>query len=445
MQISRFSLMFFMLVSLCCCGSDSWFGGDKKLDMPGERVPLVVRSKDLVVTKEKSKINIPYAKINLEWNGAFNQFPHNAANLSWHFRAEPSNSLAYSEQTFLVKASFPIINASNLIAMSADGVVHSYDLESGQEIWTNLFFSQEESRGFFDIMLNKFLVGGLKKDSDVIYATAGLAKVIAINEKDGQIIWEATFSSPIRSVPLIVDDLVIIQSIDNKIYALNKNDGSSVWTHISNYEDINSLSVSSPVESGKLLIAKFSNDEVVAIDKLTGEEVWSNGLVNQQNFGLIARNVFNNNSLVHLGHDYLVTSNSKGNIFKINLDTGDTVWNKDVAATSKSWLSGDTLFFISNANDLVCLNMQDGSVYWIVNLSKQDEEGKAIVDLYVSNPVVVDGYVYLSNNKGDLMQINIGDGEIEQIIKIAENVYIGPIFANGKMFIISNDGEISVY
>ncbi|MDF3048234.1 MAG: enzyme repeat family protein [Candidatus Midichloriaceae bacterium] len=445
MRILRSSLMFFIVMSLCCCSSDSWFGANKKLDMPGERIPLVVRSKDLVVTKAKTNLSIPKAKTNLEWNGTFNQFPNNAANLSWNFKAEPSKSLTYSEQTFLVQASFPSVDSTNLVAMSSDGVVHSYDLASGQEIWSNPFFSQEESRGFFDIISNKFLIGGLKRDGNVIYVTAGLAKVIAIDAADGHIIWNAAFSSPIRSVPLVIGDLLILQSIDNKVYALNKSDGNSVWTYISNHEDLNSLSVSSPLESGKSLIVKFSNDEVIAIDKLTGEEIWSNGLVNQQNFGLIARSVFNNNSLTHLGKDYLVTSNSKGNIFKINLETGDTIWNKDVAATSKSWLVGDVLLFISNANDLVSLNMQDGNVAWIVNLSKQDEDGKAIVDLYVSNPVVADGYVYVSNNKGDLMQINMSNGEIEQTTKIPENSYLGPIFANGKMFIISNDGEISIY
>lgn len=445
MYISRFIQSLLILSLLSGCSGDTWFGKDKTLDMPGERVPLVARSKDMFISEKAKHIIMPNSIINTKWNGSFNQFSNHFANLSWKARSESSLSISYSKPTFLVQSSIPNIEDDNLFTISVDGTIHAYNMGTGTELWANSFFSEEESRGFFDFLLDKFLVGGITKDCNMLYATAGIAKVMALEASTGKTIWNASFSSPIRSVPLVVNDLIIFQSIDNKIYALNKHDGSSVWTHFSNFEDLSSLAVSTPLESDKFVVAKFSNDEIVALDKATGEELWSNGLVSQQRFGLIARANFNSNSSFHLSDNYLVTSNSKGNVFKLDLQTGTVLWHKDVAATGKSWLVGNTLFFISSANDLVALDTHDGSAAWVLSLVKQDEDGKPVADLYVSNPVVADGHVYVLNNKGELIQVNASTGTITSTIPISADAYLGPIFVNGHMLIVSNNGGLDVY
>jgi outer membrane protein assembly factor BamB len=432
--------------ALCSCGSESWFGKEKVLDMPGERVPLVVRSKDLFISHNTSdKITLPAPQVNSFWNGAFNQFNNLYSNLSWKPKKSNFKSISYSTQTFLVQPSIPSVDKDRIFTMSSDGAIKAYNMASGNELWSNTFFADEENRGFFDFIVDKFLGGGIKKDGNIIYATAGISKVIAIDTTNGSIIWTAGFSSPVRSIPIVIDELVIVQSIDNKIYALNKDTGASVWTYMSNFEDLSSLTVSTPLQAGNHIIAKFSNDEVVALDKSTGEEIWSNGLVSQQKFGLIARSNFNSNNSFHLGENYLVTSNSKGNIFKIDLQTGNTIWNKDVAATGKSWLASDFLFFISNANDLVCLNMHDGSATWILSLSKLDEEGKMLTDLYISNPVLANNYIYVANNKGELITVDALNGKQIETTTITESAYLGPIFADEHMFIISNQGVLDIF
>ncbi len=447
MYIRRFLSAVLVMSTLSSCGSDSWFGKEKKLDMPGERQPLVIRSKDLFISNngKVGTIALPSPQVNCSWNGAFNQFSTMHSNLSWNTCEAANKSTRYSNQTFLVQPSIPSIEGDRLFAMSADGIVKAYDTTSGAEVWSNIYFANEESGGFFDFLVQKFLNGGVKKDGNVIYATAGIAKIVAIDASDGKTIWEAGFSSPIRSVPLIVDELLIVQSIDNKMYALNKSDGSSVWTYMSNFEDLSSLAVSTPLQAGNYIVAKFSNDEVVALDKSSGEEFWSNGLVSQQKFGLIARSNFNSNNSFHLGDGYLVTSNAKGNIFKLDLQTGNVIWNKDVAATGKSWLSGNYLFFISSANDLVCLDMHDGSAIWILNLNMFDEAGKLIPDLYISNPVLANNHIYVLNNKGELIKVDAVTGAKTQVIKISESAYLGPIFANDHMFIVTNRGDLEIF
>ncbi len=434
-----------MMSLLCSCGSETWFGREKILNMPGERVPLVARTKDLVIDEKNKHIDIPNSTINTKWNGSFNQFNNRSSNLSWDANSPLSTAIGYSRPSFLVQSSIPSIDGDKLFVISVDGLIYAYDINSGSRLWTNAFFSQEENRGLLDFFLDKFLVGGIKKEDNVLYATAGVAKVLALDATTGETFWNASFSSPIRSVPLVINDLVILQSIDNKIYALNKSDGSSVWTHFANSEDLSSLAVSTPLERGQFIIAKFNHDEVVAIDKNTGEELWSNGLVSQQRSGLVARSSFNSNSSFHLGENYLVTSNSKGHIFKIDLQTGAVVWDKDIAATGKSWLVGDHLFFISTSNDLIALDTHDGKVTWVLGLSKQSESGKPIPDLYVSNPVVADGYVYVLNNKSELFQIDVSAGKIITTLAIPKDVYLGPIFANGHMFVISNNGVLTVF
>lgn len=435
-----------MSVFLTGCSSESWFGGDKKLDMPGVRESLVVRSKDIMITSnDAGPAIVPMATSHNYWIGYYNDMARLGANFEWDKNTVASKSLSFSSDTYLVRSSLPIIDESSITTLSVDGVISMYDKNTYDAKWSNDFFQKEEVRGILDFIMDKFLVGGMRKDGGVIYASAGLGKVIAINAETGENIWVAPLSSPVRSIPVVYENVVIFHSIDNKVYALDKNTGSPVWTYIANSEEVNPLAVTSPqIVNGKMFL-RLNNDEVVCLDPVTGDEVWASSLANKGMRGYVSRATLNYDNAFFIYDSYIITTNSFGHIFKIDMFTGDIIFSKDVSSTGKMWLAGTDAYFISTSNELICLNMDSGAARWATPITKVDDDGKPVVGFYVSAPIMANGNIYVPNNMGEMLEIDIVDGKVLSTIKIDDDVYLPPLFADKKMYVLDNRGSLSVY
>lgn len=429
------------------CSGDSWWGSEKKLDMPGVRESLVVRSKDLVLAKgdEATPMAVPVSHKNDRWVGYYNEMAMHGSNFEWNKKVESKNSLSYASETYLVRPSLPIIDSSSIVTLSADGTIAMYDRDSHAVKWANDFFEKEEKHSMFDFIINKFLAGGLRKDGGMIYASSGLAKVIAINAENGETAWITELSSPVRSMPIVYENIVIFHSIDNKVFALDKNTGATVWTYIANSEEVNALNVSAPqIVSGKMVL-RLNNDEVVALNPETGEEVWTNSLANKGVIGYVSRAALNYDNTFFVNDNYIITTNSFAHVFKIDLASGEVLWSKDVSSSGKSWVAGNNIFFISNSNEIICLSADNGAARWVTNLNKLDEDGKQITGLYIGSPVMANGNLYVPNNMGELVELDAQDGKITNKLQIGDDVYLPPIYVDGVMHVLDNRGNIAIY
>lgn len=446
MKNTRFTVLLIVTALFSSCSGNSWFGGTKKLDMPGERVSVSAKSKDLAIMDKNNVVQFTGSpQVNHQWNGWYNQFNSKTANLHWDEKSLVK-SIAYSTSTSLIQPALPVIDGNAIFVISSDdGSISAYDTTNQQRLWKNDFFCNELSGGMFTLQNDKFFSGGMYKDGSTLYASIGLSKVVAINSNDGQTLWNAEFNSPVRSIPLVVGDAVIFQSIDNKVFALNRKNGANIWSYSSTNDDVSMLTSPSLLAMNNMIIVKFTNDEIVALDKKNGEELWSNNLFNKQEFGLVNRTGFNVSNAFFVEDNHIITINSDGYVFKIDALSGNTMWSKNLGATGKGWLNNKIFYFISSNNDLIAYNTATISPIWLQSLNIKDSDGKSIPDLYWSNPVIANNYIYIASNNGKLMKISPKDGSVAQETAISSDVYLGPIFAGGSMYIITNSGNLDKY
>ena len=85
----------------------------------------------------------------------------------------------------------------------------------------------------------------------------------------------------LRATPLLLDDMVIVGSQDNRVYALNKTDGGELWDTETKGEVLSEMvAASGDSESGEaldlIIVSTSDNDELVlALDAATGEKAWN--------------------------------------------------------------------------------------------------------------------------------------------------------------------------
>ena len=152
----------------------------------------------------------------------------------------------------------PVVLDDRVIAHSVDGTVYALDRSLSRLIWTS------------DITGSGFLSG--VSDGE-LFVVAGGSRLWAIETDSGDLRWSKKFSRlfPVEMVPVIADGKVLFGSKNCVFYALDKINGTEVWT----YEGDRAFGWTDPVVAyGKVFVGDRGG-VINALDLRTGVRLWS--------------------------------------------------------------------------------------------------------------------------------------------------------------------------
>lgn len=189
-----------------------------------------------------------------------------------------------------------------------------------------------------------------------------------------------------RSSPTIAEDRLYVGGRDGRVYAIDIEDGSEVWTY-----QTDGLIVSSPhVADGRVFIG--SNDgHVYALDTEDGSVEWSFQVDPDQGFGDVWSSPTVADGTVYFG-------GRDTNIYAVDAETGDLEWEQ---TDPEDWIVscptiadgtvyiGSGSFWNNEQATVYALDANDGSIEWTF-------EGG---DFIASSPTVVDGTVYIGDER----------------------------------------------
>ena len=152
-------------------------------------------------------------------------------------------------------------------------------------------------------------------------------------DTEGNLLWEKPYGKDFtnnfigtRSTAVLVENLLYIESGAGAVYCLQSEDGEQVWSK-DFIQDFGADSViqfgysESPLIDGDHLICVPGGKEnnVVALDRFTGETVWSSPGNGEQA-------TYNSPILIEVGELRLVIAMSAASIIGIDADTGEMYW-----------------------------------------------------------------------------------------------------------------------
>ena len=227
----------------------------------------------------------------------------------------------------------------------------------------------------------------------VIVTRTNDSKVHAIDLNTGEIDWSAGKGAPpltLRgaSQPKVVGDLVLVGFDDGKLMAINLRDGEPVWeVSVSTPKGKSELERISDVDGelayldGIVFAASF-NGRVVAIDLDTGKTLWAKNL----------------SSYVGLSvdHDRVYVTDADDSIWGLEISSGATLWRQDKLLYRE--LTAPQIM-----GNYIVVGDYKGYLHW---LSKG--EGKIIGRNNVARdkieiaPIIIDDRAYVLANNGSL-------------------------------------------
>lgn len=120
--------------------------------------------------------------------------------------------------------SSPIIADNKVIAGFADGQVKAFSLQTGKEVWS---FAVGKPEGKYEIERLSDVDGRLLLSGNILYSTAYNGTVTAIDIRSGRALWQRDIGSVLSTA--LLDDSLIVVDQESKVIAINAKTGNVLW------------------------------------------------------------------------------------------------------------------------------------------------------------------------------------------------------------------------
>ena len=299
-------------------------------------------------------------------------------------------------------------------------------------IWKNNFYSKSEKK------LKPKLNFAINNEDLIV--VDNIAKYFSINLNSGELNWIKNNSYPFNSDIKIFKDKFFAIDYKNTLRCFKIMDGSECW----NLQTEDSFTISNSKFSLIILDGKviFNNSigDITAVDIETGLIAWqlptqSSSIINETyNFKI--------SKLVSDG-DAIFFSNNKNEFYSIDVKTGTTNWINKINSNLTPILTKDLIFTVSNEGFLFTIQKSTGNIIRINYLYKDYKEKKR-KELKPIGFVIGNTNIYISNNDGKLIVVDLSNGKVNFIEKIGGDTISEPFIANQNLYVIKS-GSIVRY
>lgn len=419
--------------------------------LPGKRIPVLPAQERNVgeLAEAAGPIALPPPQLNDSWaqpGGTPNNAPgHLALSGNNLHQAWSASAGRGTNKVGRVSAS-PIIYDGRAYALDSDGSVSAFSVSGGSAVWKVSLAptSEKKTAGGLSVAAQNILYltaedgggygGGIAADGGRLFAASGFGAVIALDPATGNRIWEKNLGIPIRSAPTVAQDRVFVLTVEGRLYCLSTIDGAELWV-VRGLPQSASLGLNaSPAVDGDVVVVPYSTGDLVALRVSDGSGLWSESLSRSRTTSQLAsmsdaaRPVVDNGTVFAIGHG--------GRMVATAAKTGERLWSLTVPGTQPPYVAGDSVFVVDTSGLLMAIRRQDGQTQWTTKLPGSTTW---------AGPVLANGILWLASKEGQLTGVEAATGRVTGQMAIGGAVFIPPIIAQGKMFVLTDDAKLVAF
>lgn len=417
-----------ILISNCSFNSNSRIWNDQKNEIEqNENIVEIFGTKEVATKEFNSNISIDFsdtAPQNLKYNN-FGSYDYKA-------RLEKVEGYRFSKFNSLDGLkSKPLFLKDGLIYFDKKGALLRFD-QNSKVIWKNNFYSKSEKK------LNPIL--SLALDENNLVIVDNISKVYSVNLNTGELNWSKNNPYPFNSEIKIHNESFFAIDFNNTLRCFKIIDGSECW----NLATESSFTISNTDYSLAIIdnqvIFNNSIGDITAVDISSGLIIWqlptqSSNIINQTyNFKL--------SNLVSDGKS-IFFSNNRNEFYSVDIKTGSLNWKNDISSKLTPIILDEFILTISEDGHLFTIQKEQGNILRINDIYSL-YKAKKRKDIKPEGFVIANNKIFLTNNNGHLIVINLKTGKIEQIKKIAREKISKPYIFNQHLYLVKN-GTIVKY
>ena len=405
------------------------------IDDTSESFPVLSYDAEIFETLalDKSEITITDTRDVLYWSKNFQNVKNNLGNMKTISSITDKKKI-FSGSGKLKNTSNPIYFDERLCSIDSDGSLYCLDTISDKLI----FKIKNEQSNFNKI---EIIRGGIAYfDDKIIYADA-YGQIKLFNAISGEPIWSTQIDFPILSSPLIYRGYIYLISSDNRIFAIDIDDGSNAWSFQTTAENKKNVKTSSPAAFENLIIVPFSNGELIAFKYDDGRPIWSENVSKVSLVSNFDIKDISANPVINGSNVYTISTNGK--LISTNIVNGQRNWSIDISGSRTPIISGNVIYVIDEDSRLVCINISTGEIYWIRELHKY-RKGNKVKDLNLwLSPYLINNLIYNISYFGEIKIVSPKTGEILATENLGiKGIVSQPIVLQDRVYVVDERSNV---
>lgn len=288
--------------------------------------------------------------------------------------------------------------------------------------------------------------GGLAFGAGRLFVTTGYGELVALNAETGAVIWRHRFNAPVPGAPTLAGSTIFVVAADSSAWALDADTGLVRWQLSGTPTGLSMAGGAGPAVTDNLVILPYPSGEVVAATRDRGVRSWVSRVAGSRpgQAHALVRDI-TGDPVVLGGRVY--AANPSGRLTAFDAASGRTIWSAREGALSPVWPAGGSLFLISDIGELVRLNAADGSRIWGVELPyyTRDRERRRAEVFAHYGPILAGGRLIVASNDGVLRSFDPTSGTLISEVEVPRGASTNPVVVDGTLYVVSTDGQLHAF
>lgn len=288
--------------------------------------------------------------------------------------------------------------------------------------------------------------GGMAVAGGVLYVTTGFGELVALDAASGAEVWAQRLEAAGTGAPTVVGDTVYVVSSANRAWSVDARTGLLNWQITGTPAQSAIVGGPGPAVNGDIAIFPMSTGDLVATFPKGGTQLWSSALVGGRETRAYGRVSDISADPIILGKTVYV-GNQSGRVAALDIADGSRIWTAKEGAYSPLLVTGGSVFLISDLGELVRLSAADGARIWGTQLpfyTTDKERRQRDVHAHFG-PILAGGRLWVGSSDGLLRAFDPVSGALAGSVEIAGGAASNPIVIDGTLFILSAKGALHAF
>lgn len=332
----------------------------------------------------------------------------------------------------------PVVAGGRIFTLDSEARVSAVSSQ-GRVIWTRDLVPPGESG-------SDASGGGLAYGDGKLFVSSGFGVLTALDAATGEELWQQDLRTTSTGSPTVYGDLVYLVSGDEVGWAVDVETGRIKWQLTGTPNKNNVLGAPAPALSSKYAVFAFGSGEVQTAFRKGGLRRWGAQVAGRRTGFSTARVLDITSDPVIDGRRIYVGTHA-GRTVALELDSGDRLWTAADGPLNPVWPAGDSIFLVSDRNELLRLSARDGQRLWAHKLPffTKDKPRKQNEIYAHHGPVIAGGRLIVASNDGRLRFFDPQDGRPLGSTSLPGGATTNPVVAGNTLYVISTAGQLLAF
>ncbi|SFE52809.1 outer membrane protein assembly factor BamB [Nitrosomonas sp. Nm166] len=282
---------------------------------------------------------------------------------------------------------YTVYDNGALYVADEEGKLTKYDAATGKQLW------QIKSK-------NKFSAGvGIGEGLILIGTFKG--EVLAYNES-GHMVWQAFVTSEILSPPQIQNNIVVVRTLDGRIFGLDAVDGKRKWIYQGATPSLMVRSGAGITLAHGAVFAGFPGGKLVAMSLFNGDLGWEVAVSQPRGVTELERMSDVTSSPV-VNNQFVCAVAYRGRVACFAINDGSQIWARDSSSSAGLAMDNDYVYVTEEKGAVAAYDLLSGAGMW-----KQSRLGSK----KLSRPVIKGQYIVVGDDQGYVNLLRNYDGAL---------------------------------